>query len=175
MVERHIGGTTVRLVNGDITQLDVDGFVFDITEDAKLGAGIGAAIQQRGGVAIQKALDAIGRVPTGEAVVTEAGLLPAEWIIHTNGPKFREEDEADKLRRATTAALEKAEETGVRRLALPPIGTGLYQVPVDLCAATMVDAIGTHLHNGSKLEEVVIVAPDPREYGPFHACLEEGV
>lgn len=174
MLERRIGDTTVRLITGDITQQDVDGFVFDITEDAKLGAGIGAAIQQRGGVAIQKALDAVGHVAPGEVVVTEAGLLPAEWIIHTNGPKFREEDEEGKLRRATSVALDAAEERGVRRLAIPPIGTGLYQVPVDLCAAAMVDAITTHLRNGSKLAEVVIVAPDPREYGPFRACLEEG-
>ena len=174
MVERRIGRTTVRLINGDITQLDVDGFVFDITEDAKLGAGIGAAIQQRGGVAIQKALDAIGRVPSGEAVATEAGLLPATWIIHTNGPKFREQGEEDTLRRATQAALERAEEQGVRRLAIPPIGTGLYQVPVDLCAEAMVDTISTHLRNGSKLDEVVLVAPDPREFAPFHARLEEG-
>jgi len=174
MMERRIGHTTVRLITGDITELDVDGFVFDITEDAKLGAGVGAAIQQRGGVAIQKALDAIGRVGPCEAVATEAGLLPAEWIIHTNGPKFREEDEDAKLRRATQAALEKAEERGVRRLAIPPLGTGLYQVPVDLCATAMVETIQTHLRNGSTLDEVVIVAPDPREYVPFHACLEEG-
>ncbi len=174
MMERRIGHTTVRLVTGDITQLDVDGFVFDITEDAKLGAGIGAAIQQRGGVAIQKALDAIGRIGPCEAVATEAGLLPAEWIIHTNGPKFREEDEDGKLRRATQAALERAEERGVRRLAIPPLGTGLYQVPVDLCATAMVDTIQAHLRNGSTLDEVVIVAPDPREYVPFHDRLEEG-
>ena len=97
MVERTIGGKRLRMVRGDITEVEVDAFVFDITEDAKLGSGFGGAIQQRGGIVIQKELDELGSVPKGEAVVTQAGILNAEYIIHVNGPKFREEDEKGKL------------------------------------------------------------------------------
>lgn len=172
MVERRIGSSTLSLADGDITDLEVEAFVFDITADCKLGSGFGAAIQQRGGVAIQKELDAIGSVPTGEAVVTQAGLLKASWIIHTNGPKFREEDEEGKLRMATRSVLSRAEEKGVKVLAIPPIGTGLYQVPVDLCARVMVDEISLHLSNGSALEEVRIVAQDPRDFKPFSSRIE---
>jgi O-acetyl-ADP-ribose deacetylase (regulator of RNase III) len=174
MVERTIGGKRLRMVRGDITELDVEAFVFDITEDAKLGSGFGGAIQQRGGVVIQKELDAIGSVPTGEAVVTQAGILKAEHIIHVNGPKFREEDEKVKLERAVTSALARAEEKGVKSLAFPPIGTGMYQVPLDLCANVMVDTISRHLANGSNLEEVLIVVQDPREIKPFEAKFQEG-
>ena len=174
MTERKIGEKTIRLVQGDITDLDVDAFVFDITEDVKLGSGFGGAIQQRGGIVIQKELDAIGSCPTGEAVVTQAGLLKAEFIIHTNGPKFRPEDEEGELRQATGAALARAEEKGAKKLALPPIGTGLYQVPLDLCARVMVDMVAQHLSNGSELEEVVFVAADAREFKPFEAKLTEG-
>lgn len=174
MVSRSNGNATVRLVRGDITELEVDAFVFDITADAKLGSGFGGAIQQRGGVAIQKELDAIGAVPTGEAVVTQAGLLKADWIIHTNGPKFREPDEEGKLRRALEAVLAQAEDKGVRKLAIPPIGTGLYQVPLDLCARVTLETVDRHLQNGSRLEEVLLVAPDPREYEPFRAAIEKG-
>ncbi len=78
MVERTISGKRLRMVRGDITDIEVEAFVFDITEDAKLGSGYGGAIQQRGGIVIQKELDAIGSVPTGEAVVTQAGVLKAE-------------------------------------------------------------------------------------------------
>ena len=53
----------------------------------------------------------------------------------------------------------RAEEKGVKSLAFPPIGTGLYQVPLDLCTRVMVDTITKRLENGSTLEEVVIVAP----------------
>lgn len=174
MVEQKVGDKKLRLVDGDITEMEVDAFVFDITEDVKLGSGYGAAIQQRGGIVIQKQLDEIGSCPTGEAVVTEAGILKADWIIHANGPKFREEDEEAKLRQTVTAVLARAEEKGVKTLAFPPIGTGLYQVPMDLCARVMVETISKHLANGAALEEVLIVAPDPREFNPFKAQFERG-
>ena len=174
MVERRIGEKVIRLERGDITDLEVDAFVFDITSDVKLGSGFGGAIQQRGGIVIQKQLDEIGSCPTGEAVVTEAGILKASWIIHTNGPKFREEDEEGKLRQTVKSVLARAEEKGVKRLAFPPIGTGLYQVPLDLCSDVMVDTISEHFANGSTIEEVLIAAPDNREFNPFKAKIEEG-
>ena len=174
MAEKKIGNKVLRLVRGDITDMEIEAFVFDITDDVKLGSGFGGAIQQRGGIVIQKQLDEIGSCPTGEAVVTEAGILKADWIIHANGPKFREEDEESKLRKTVQSALARAEEKGVKRLAFPPIGTGLYQVPLDLCSRVMVDTISAHLANGSTLEEVLIVAPDNREFNPFKAHIEEG-
>ncbi len=174
MVERKIGDKSLRLVREDITEMEVDAFVFDITEDVKLGSGFGAAIQQRGGIVIQKELDEIGSCPTGEAVVTEAGILKADWIIHANGPKFREEDEEGKLRKTVQSALARAEEKGVKRLAFSPMGTGLYQVPLDLCSRVMVETISEHLANGGTLQEVLIAAPDNREFDPFKAQIEEG-
>jgi O-acetyl-ADP-ribose deacetylase (regulator of RNase III) len=174
MAEKKIGNKVLRLVRGDITDMEIEAFVFDITEDVKLGSGFGGAIHQRGGIVIQKQLDEIGSCPTGEAVVTEAGILKADWIIHANGPKFREEDEENKLRKTVQSALARAEEKGVKRLAFPPMGTGLYQVPLDLCTRVMVDTISEHLANGSTLDEVLIVAPDNREFNPFKAQIEEG-
>jgi O-acetyl-ADP-ribose deacetylase (regulator of RNase III) len=174
MAEKKIGNKVLRLVREDITDMEVEAFVFDITEDVRLGSGFGGAIQQRGGIVIQKQLDEIGSCPTGEAVVTEAGILKADWIIHANGPKFREEDEEAKLRKTVQSALSRANEKGIKRLAFPPMGTGLYQVPLDLCSRVMVDTISEHLANGSTLEEVLIVAPDNREFNPFKAKIEEG-
>ncbi len=174
MVEQRIGDKRLRLVKDDITDLEIEAFVFDITQDGKLGSGFGSAIQQRGGIIIQKELDEFGGVPTGEAVVTGAGKLKASYIIHTNGPKFREPEEEPKLRAATKAALLKAEEKGIKKVAFPAIGTGLYQVPIDLCVRVMVDTISQHLGNGSGLEEVVIAVSDVREFSPFAAKIQEG-
>lgn len=173
-VERRVGQRVVRIVRDDITNMEIDAFVFDITEDVKLGAGFGSAIQQRGGVKIQEALDAIGGCPVGEAVITTGGLLKAKHIIHANGPKFCEPDEEGKLRRATEAALALAVKNGVETLAFPPMGTGLYQVPVDLCARVMVDAVVAHLATESTLREVLFVIPDTRERGAFETRLQEG-
>jgi O-acetyl-ADP-ribose deacetylase (regulator of RNase III) len=174
MVERRIGERVLRLIRGDLTALDIEAFVFDIDSDMKLGAGFGSAIQRRGGIVIQKELEQIGSCPTGEAVVTQAGILKADYIIHVNGPKFREDDEEEKLRSATESALRRADEKGIKRLAFPPIGTGLYQVPMDLCVRVMVDTVAEHLQNNTTLEEVLFVTMDQREYDPFKDRIEQG-
>ncbi len=175
MLERRIGNKAIRLVRGDITDMEVEAFAFDITSDCQLGSGYGGAIAQRGGKAVQEELNAIGTLPPGEAVVTGAGKMKAGYIIHTNGPKFREPGTAEKLTRATESVLLRADEKGITELALPPIGTGLYQVPLDLCASVMVDAVAKHLQNGqTSLEVVSFVALDSREYKPLQAKIEGG-
>ncbi len=174
MVERKVGDKVIRLIRGDITVTDVDAFVFDITEDVKLGSGYGGAIAQRGGPAVQKQLDAIGKCPKGEAVVTSAGELKATHIIHVNGPKFNEPDTEAKLRSAAKSALRAADAKGVGKLALPPIGTGLYQVPLDLCARVLVQEVEKHLRGKTGLEQVLFVANDTREYGPLAAAIQQG-
>jgi len=174
VVEKKIGNKTIRLVRGDITDMEIEAFAFDVTADCQLGSGYGAAIAQRGGKAVQQALDAVGTLPPGEAVVTTAGNMKAQQIIHTNGPKFREPAVDEKLKKATQSVLRKADEIGITQLALPPIGTGLYQVPLDLCANVMVDTVAEHLNGKTDLEVVSFVALDSREYKPLQAKIEGG-
>jgi len=174
MIERKIGDKVIRVVQDDITDLDIDAFVFDITEDCKLGSGYGGAIAQRAGKTVQNELNEIGTLPTGEAVITGAGKMKAKHIIHVNGPKFHEPETVAKLQRATAAALRRAEEYGIERLAFPPVGTGLYQVPLELCAKVLFDTVSSHLAGETTVEEVVFVALDTREYEPFAATVEGG-
>ena len=174
MAQREVAGKRIRLVQGDITALEVEAFVFDITEDCQLGSGYGAAIVSRGGKVVQDELTAIGRCATGEAVATGAGRMKVKHILHTNGPKFFEPDTEGKLAAATRACLKLAEEKGVTQLAFPPIGTGLYQVPLDLCARVMVDTVAEHLAGETSLEEVLFVALDTREHEPFEHQISAG-
>lgn len=174
MVEKKIGEKVVRVVVGDITDMEVEAFVFDITEDAKLGSGYGGAITVRGGPEIQKELDAVGACPKGEAIVTGAGNLKAKTIIYLNGPKFHEPGTEAILRRAIKAALQRAEERGLEQLAFPPVGTGMYQVPLDLCARVLDEEISGHLGGAGKLREVLLVALDTREYRPLEAQIGGG-
>ncbi len=174
MVERRIGDAVIRLVRGDITDMDVEAIVFDITHDLKLGSGYGGAIAQRGGPSIQKELDGCPPLAVGDALVTKAGTMKTTFIVHVNGPKFHEENTEDKLRRTVDAALRRAEEKGITQLAFPPIGTGLYQVPLDLCARVLTDTVTGHLSNSSRLREVVLVALDSREEEPLAAALAKG-
>jgi O-acetyl-ADP-ribose deacetylase (regulator of RNase III) len=100
--------------------------------------------------------------------------MKAQHIIHTNGPKFLEPAPEEKLRKATQSVLRKADENGITELALPPIGTGLYQVPLDLCANVMVDTVAEHLGGDTSLEIVSFVALDSREHKPLQAKIEGG-
>jgi O-acetyl-ADP-ribose deacetylase (regulator of RNase III) len=175
MVEKRIGNKVIRLLSGDITDLEVEAFVFDITSDCQLGSGYGSAIAQRGGKAVQEELNSVGALASGEAVVTGAGQMKANYIIHTNGPKYHEPGAAEKLEKATKSVLRRADEKGINEIALPPIGTGLYQVPLDLCAKVMVDTVAEHLTNDkTSLEVVSFVALDSREYKPLQAKIEGG-
>jgi len=173
-VERKIGNSVMRVIVGDITDMDLEAFVFDVMEDVKLGTGYGSAIMARAGKEVQDELDAIGDCPKGAAVVTSAGQMKTKHIIHVNGPKFHENDQEAKLRKAVTSALERAEEKNVAQLAFPPIGTGFYQVDLGLCARVMIDTVAEHLRGNTGLSEVLFVALDTREFTPFKNQLEQG-
>lgn len=165
--EKKIGDKKIRLIKGDITDLDVEAFVFDIRSDAKLGTGYGGAIMTRGGKKIQNELDAIGHCPKGGAIITSAGRMKSKHIIYLNGPKFHEEDQEGKLKRAVESALRLAEENSISKIAFPPVGTGFYQVDLGLCSRVMVDTVTSYLRKSKSLKEVVFVALDTREYDPF--------
>jgi O-acetyl-ADP-ribose deacetylase (regulator of RNase III) len=167
----QIGRSSVRLVRDDITQLEVDAFVFYARPDLALGSGFGTAISQRGGPSIQKELKEFGPIETGQAVVTGAGHLRAGYIVHAVGPRFNEPDTEGKLRTTVFSALQAAEQKGVKRIALPPMGAGFYAAPLELCARVMVEALQSYLAGQTGLEEVVICVVDQREFAPFASRL----
>ena len=174
-VEKKIGNSVIRLIKDDITDNDIEAFVYDIMEDAKLGTGYGSAIMARGGKKVQDELDAIGSCPKGEAIITSAGKMKNKHIIYVNGPKFHEDGQEAILQRAVRNALKVAEENNITQLSFPPIGTGFYQVDLNLCARVLVDTVAEHLKGSTGLKEVVFVALDTREYKPFEAKLGQGV
>ena len=167
----RIGHSTLRLIRDDITELDVDAFVFYAQPDLALGSGFGGAISVRGGPSIQKELDGRGPIETGQVVVTKAGDLTANFIIHAVGPRFNEQDTEGKLRTTVLNSLKAAEEEGAKRVALPAMGAGFYMVPLDLCARVMVESIKSYLEGDTGISEVIICVMDQREYGPFESQL----
>jgi len=175
MLEKKVNNSTVRLVKDDITDMEVEAFVFDITPDVQLGSGYGGAIAQRGGKVVQKELDVIGGCATGEGIITSAGKMKAKHIIHVNGPKYLESDTEGKLARATGSALKIADKEGITDIALPPIGTGLYQVPLDVCARVMVKTVADYLKGTTSLNTVTFVGLDSRELEPLKTAIEGGI
>lgn len=168
----QINQSVVRLIKDDVTDLDVDAFVFYAQSDLALGTGFGGAISVRGGPSIQKELNELAPVALGEAVVSAAGGLKAQHIIHAVGPKFQEEDTEGKLRTTVLNSLGRAEEAEVERLAFPAMGAGYYGIAPDVCARVMLEAIEGYLEGETGIKEVVICVFDTRQYNAFKAQIE---
>lgn len=171
-INRKINQSTISLKKGDITDFDVEAFVYYAQSDLKLGAGYGNAIAVRGGPSIQKQLDEIGDLEVGEATITDAGNMKSKYIIHAVGPKFQEEDTESKLERTVINSLKRAEEKGIKQVAFPPMGAGFYCIPLSVCADVMLSTFKKYLQNSTAIEEIIVCALDKREYEPFQKRLE---
>jgi len=170
--EYQVNSSSISLSKGDITDMEIDAFVYYATEDLKLGSGFGTAIAIRGGPSVQKELDEIGGVKLTEATVTKAGEMKANWIIHAVGPKFQEENLEDKLKETILNVMKLADEKGIEEIAFPPMGAGFYGVPLDLSAEITLETIKSYLKNGDKTKKVVISLLDNRDYIPFQKKLK---
>ncbi len=167
----RIKNSTLKLIKGDITDLEIEAFVYYARENLALGSGYGTAIAVRGGPTIQKELEKIGKIELTRAVVSTAGEMKAKYIIHANGPKFQEEDISGKLERTIINSLKAAEEKGIKAIAFPAMGAGFYGVPLEQSSEITLNTIKQYLSNGSNLENVVICLLDNREYVPFEKQL----
>lgn len=169
--ELRIKNSSVRLLRGDITDLEIQSFVFYAQHSLVLGSGYGTAISVRGGPSVQEELKRHGALKTTEAVVTKAGGMKSEYIIHAVGPRFQEEDTEKKLKLTVLNALKCAEASGIEAVAFPPMGTGFYGVPLDLSARVTLETIKEYLSNETRIKDVVVCLQDTHEFKPFQSKL----
>ncbi len=167
-----INQTRLRLVKGDITDLEVEAFVFYARNDLELGSGFGNAISMRGGPGVKKEIKELGTLPTGQAVVSGAGDMKARKIVHAVGPKFQEPGTPDKLMTTMRSALVAAEQAGITQLAFPAMGAGFYGVPLDLCSKVMLSSLADYLKGKTSIKEVIICLGSNRDHRPFQEALE---
>ncbi len=104
-------------------------------------------------------------------MVSAAGNLKAQYIVHAVGPRFQEEDTEGKLRTTVLNSLRRAEEKAVERIAFPAMGAGYYGIPPDLCARVMLEVIKNHLEGETGIKELVICVLDTPQYNSFKAAL----
>ncbi len=139
------GGKTLSLYQGDITDERVDAIVNAANEGLSHGGGVAGAIVRKGGIEIQDESDRLGKVKTGQAVVTGAGKLPCKWVIHAVGPVWpgnRTPEQSDALLfSAATQALERAHERNCESIAFPAISSGIFGFPKDRCARILTEAL----------------------------------
>jgi O-acetyl-ADP-ribose deacetylase (regulator of RNase III) len=141
MDQTTIGRTRLILVQGDITRQEVDAVVNAANSQLKGGGGVDGAIHRAGGPEIMAECRRIGHCPTGEAVITTAGQLPAQKVIHTVGPVYRGRPEDERLlASAYESSLSLAAEHGLATVAFPSISTGAYGYPLEDAARVALQA-----------------------------------
>ena len=167
----------IRLVRGDITAQEVDAIVNAANSSLMGGGGVDGAIHRKGGPQILEACRKVRSeqypdgLPTGRAVATPAGRLPAAWVIHTVGPVFSpSEDRSHLLTSCHAESLRVADEVGARTLAFPAISTGVYGYPLDLAAPVAIKAV---TEADTRVEEVRFVLFDDEAYRAFERALAE--
>jgi O-acetyl-ADP-ribose deacetylase (regulator of RNase III) len=177
---RSGSGRLLTLVEGDITRVAADAIVNAANSALAGGGGVDGAIHRAGGPAIMRELDEIrartGGCPTGSAVVTSAGKLPAKYVFHAVGPVYRDgrHGEAELLASCYRKSLELAEEHGVETISFPAISTGIYGYPLAEAAEIALREVVAHLERGDgKVRHAIFVLFGKRAYEEFGKALRE--
>jgi O-acetyl-ADP-ribose deacetylase (regulator of RNase III) len=166
----------ISLIQGDITEQQVDAVVNAANSSLLGGGGVDGAIHGRGGPEILEECRKLraskygGGLPTGQAVATTAGRLPARWVIHTVGPVYSaSEDRSDLLASCYRESLRVADELGVGSIAFPAVSAGIYGWPVDDAARIAVDTVRS---TSTKVGDARFVLFTPDAYAAFERALE---
>ncbi|WP_021596483.1 O-acetyl-ADP-ribose deacetylase [Actinomadura welshii] len=167
----------ITLVRGDITEQEVDAVVNAANSSLLGGGGVDGAIHRKGGPEILdecrklRASQYGGGLPTGQAVATTAGRLPADWVIHTVGPVYSStEDRSHQLVSCYRESLRVADELGVESIAFPAVSAGIYGWPVADAARI---AVGTVRTTSTKVTEARFVLFTADAYEAFERAVGE--
>lgn len=171
-----IGDCRLELVQGDITTQPVDAIVNAANSALAGGGGVDGAIHRAAGPSL---MEETGRLfprgcPTGSAVPTSGGKLPAKNVFHAVGPVWRggQQQESELLRSAFEKCLQLAVENSCDSIAFPAISTGVYGYPKDLAAETSLQTIREFLEAKQRPKLVRMVLFDGGTYGAFARVLE---
>lgn len=161
------------VVQGDMTKLAVDAIVNAANSSLLGGGGVDGAIHRAGGPAILEECRKIGGCPTGEAVVTTAGRLPAKNVIHTVGPVWNggKRGEPELLAACYRNSLQRAVEHGLKTVAFPNISTGVYGYPKHLAAPVAVETVRAFLAETDVIDQVLFVCFDEENFQLYNRLL----
>ena len=150
----------IEIVQGDITEADVEAIVNAANNDLELGGGVAGAIRRKGGPSIQEECHRIGSIPIGEAAITGGGNLKARYVIHAASMQLGGRTTAENLEASTRNSLRRAEEKKIQSIAFPAVGTGIAGFDTKRCAEIMLRIVAEHLKGKTPLERVVFVLFD---------------
>jgi O-acetyl-ADP-ribose deacetylase (regulator of RNase III) len=172
MAEWTVNGRKLKIVEGNIVALNVEAVVNAANKSLILGGGVAGAIRNFGGPSIQEECNAIGPVEVGEAVLTGAGNLNADYVIHAVGPVYGEGDEDIKLANATLNSLKIAQKKNIKSIAFPAISTGIFHFPIKRCAEIMIKVTMDFLKENEIPQEIVLCLYGERAFTIFQGTFD---
>lgn len=162
----------IKVIQGDITTLEIDVIVNAANEKLEGGSGVDGAIHAAAGAELLKECSEIGGCPTGEVVMTEAYQLKCKKIIHAVGPKWSggQNEESEYLESCYFGALELALENGLKSIAFPNVSTGVYGYPKIEAAITATSAVKS-FDRLDEFEEVIFCCFDDENYNIYNSII----
>jgi O-acetyl-ADP-ribose deacetylase (regulator of RNase III) len=158
--EEYAGGRTFEVVTGDLLSEPVDAIVNAANGHLAHGGGVAAAVARAAGPALveegERIVSRSGPIEIGDAVVTTAGRLPFKGVIHAVGPHFGVGREEELLVQALGAAFLRADERGWSSVSFPAVSSGIFAVPLEVCARAYVRAVRAFFdtHPGSSVRTI---------------------
>jgi len=147
------------VIEGDITQQQVDAIVNAANTSLLGGGGVDGAIHRAAGPELLQECRTLGGCPTGQAKITRGYRLPAKYVIHAVGPVWAggQHNEEELLAQCYRNCFRLLEEYDLRSIAFPAISCGAYRFPLDRATAIALKEIQHFLERNKKVERVLVV------------------
>ncbi len=169
MVERF------SVIKGDIVRVKTQAIVNAANTSLLGGGGVDGAIHRAAGKELLLECETLGGCPTGEAKITSAYKLRAEYVIHTPGPIWRggNRGEAELLANCYKNSLKLAREHDITSISFPSISTGVYRYPVEQAARIAIREIMTFLEHDKDMERIQMVCFDEETFRVYEKAWKE--
>jgi O-acetyl-ADP-ribose deacetylase (regulator of RNase III) len=139
---------SVRVRTGDLAASDAAAVVRSVRADGEAITAVGRRLEQLAGPAVAQRLRGLGDLPVGGAVITPAGALPTQFLIHAVLQSAEEPVSTHAVQRALVNALRRARDLGLASVAFPPIGGGAGNLDAEVAAELLVEVLTVHLQDG---------------------------
>lgn len=159
----------VQIVEGDITQQEVDAIVNAANTALLGGGGVDGAIHRAAGPELLEETRKIGGCPTGEARVSKGYRLPAKYVIHTVGPVWAggHKNEDNLLASCYINSFKAAQELGIKTMAFPSISTGAYGFPLERATEIALTETKKFLETDKNLTKVLFICFGEKVYNTY--------
>jgi len=163
----------IKIIKGDITELDVEAIVNPANSFMSMGGGLALIIKRKGGDEIEREAKRFAPVPVGKAIITKAGKLKAKYVIHAPTMHRPMRIPPENVYQATKAAMKCAIDHGIESLAIPALGTGVGAVTKEEAAKQIIQALKEIAEKQKPQIIVYLIAYDEEQFNAFNQAYKE--